>query len=254
MENSKIINRVPAVLFSYWVIKIASTTLGETGADHFSKTLHVGYSSTSLIFLGLFVVSLFWKLKVKRYTPILYWSVFTTTSIAGTAMSDYMDRTLEMGYAWGSLFLVSLLSVILLAWYFVEKSLSVEKIYTTRAEVFYWMAFLVSNTLGTAVGDYLADDLELGFANGALIIGGLLVFLVFLFYTTKLSRILLFWLAFVLTRPFGATFGDFLARPFKDGGINLGTAGSSLVFLGMLMALLIKEHSSHKMLLLEEVD
>lgn len=241
-------NRVPRILFSYWLIKMAATTLGETGADHFSKTLHLGYATASILFLAFFIFFLIWKLTVSRYTPVLYWLVFTSTSLAGTALCDFMDRTLGTGYAFGSAILLSSLLLVLVIWRRIEHSLSVEIILTDKAEIFYWLAFLISNTLGTAVGDYLADDLGMGFSGGATLIGGLLLVTVLFHYFTKISSILLFWIAFVLTRPFGATFGDFLTKPTIDGGVNWGTFGSSLFFLLMLVVLICRENRNQKLL------
>jgi uncharacterized membrane-anchored protein len=239
--NSAIVNRVPHILFLYWVIKIAATTLGETGADMFSMTFDLGYSTTMVIFTIMFLLFLAIKLGLKRYEPIAYWLVFTASAILGTVISDYIDRTLGLGYLVGSLILVAMLFVILALWYFKEKSLSVENITTSSAEVFYWVAFLVANTLGTAAGDFLADDLNLGFMVSASIISSLLIITALLHYYTKLSWILLFWIAFVLTRPFGATFGDFLTKPIENGGLNLGTVGASLFFSVILVIALIKE-------------
>jgi uncharacterized membrane-anchored protein len=239
--NSAIINRVPHILFLYWVIKIAATTLGETGADMFSMTFDLGYGTTIIIFTIMFLLFLFVKLSLKRYEPIVYWLTFTASAILGTAISDYIDRTLELGYLAGSLILVAILFAILALWYIKEKSLSVESITTSSAEIFYWIAFLVANTLGTAAGDFLADDLNLGFMVSASIISSLLIITALLHYYTKLSWILLFWIAFVLTRPFGATFGDLLTKPIENGGLNLGTIGASLFFLIILVIALIKE-------------
>lgn len=239
-------NRVPAIIFSYWVIKIASTTLGETGADLFSMRFDMGYATTSLIFMAIFVLFLAVKLSIKRYDPIVYWLVFTATSIVGTAMSDFMDRTLGLGYAAGSGILVLCLIASLALWYKVEKSISVEMITTSRAEIFYWVAFLFANTLGTAAGNYLADDLELGFAASAGIICSLLIITALMHYYTRVSSILLFWIAFVLTRPFGTTFGDFLTKPLEHGGLNLGTIGASLFFAVILAYFVWAEHKTHK--------
>jgi uncharacterized membrane-anchored protein len=225
-----LVTRVPHIIFLYWVIKIASTTLGETGADMFSMTFDLGYGSTILIFLGLFFLFFAIKMSLRSYEPFTYWLTFTATAIAGTAISDFIDRTLGLGYAWGSLILLSILTVILLLWYKKERSLSVENIVTSSAETYYWMAFLVANTLGTAAGDYLADDLGMGFLQSALLIGGVLVSIVLLHFYTKISTILLFWVAFVLTRPFGATFGDLLTKPIEKGGLDFGTIGSSIFF------------------------
>ncbi len=240
------LNRVPQIIILYWVLKIASTTLGETGADHFSMTLKLGYSSTILIFLGLFGLCLAWKLKLKRYEPISYWLTFTASAIAGTAISDYIDRTLGLGYIYGSLLLMLLLGLTLTIWYLTERSLSVEYIVSAKAEIFYWTAFLIANTLGTAAGDFLADQLGIGFLYSALLLSVLLVILAALQYLTPLSKIFLFWLAFVLTRPFGATFGDFLTKTHAQGGLDLGTYGASVFFLGILIIALWQAVKSHK--------
>ncbi len=234
-------NRVPHIIFLYWVIKIASTTLGETGADMFSMTFDLGYGITIVLFASILLAFLAIKLILKKYEPITYWLTFTATAILGTAISDYIDRTLELGYAIGSLILVILLFVVLAFWYLKEKSLAVEEITTPSAEMFYWTAFLIANTLGTAAGDFLADDLEIGFMLSAIAIAGILILTALLHYRTRLSKIALFWIAFVFTRPFGATFGDFLTKPIEHGGLNLGTIGASLFFLAMLIFAVAKE-------------
>lgn len=236
--NAIVKNRVPQIIFLYWVIKIASTTLGETGADMFSMTFNLGYGVTISIFIGIYLALLGYKLHLKRYEPMLYWLVFTATAIVGTAVSDYIDRTLALGYAAGSGILVLLLLVVLFIWHKKEKSIDVESITTNHAEIMYWMGFLVANTLGTAAGDFLADDLGMGFLHSAVLISGLLVFIAALHYLTKIPGVVLFWLAFVLTRPFGATFGDFLTKPIDHGGLNLGTIGASAVFaIAMVLAI-----------------
>lgn len=235
------LNRVPQIIFIYWVIKIASTTLGETGADMFSMTFEIGYLATIMIFLSLFLILLGFKLAIKKYEPILYWLVFTSTAIAGTAISDFMDRTLGLGYTAGSLILLGLLLVILIVWKLSEKSIAVEEIRTTKVEVFYWVAFLVANTLGTAAGDFLADELGIGFLASALIIAAILIGIVFLHFYTRVSGVVLFWVAFVLTRPFGATFGDLLTKPLDHGGLNFGTIGSSIFFAIVLVIAVMKE-------------
>ena len=235
------VNRVPHIILLYWVIKIAATTLGETGADLFSMTLNLGYGVSIFIFLIIFLILLSVKLTLKRYNPIAYWLVFTATAIVGTGISDFIDRTLGLGYAIGSVFLVILLALILLLWYKKEKSIAVEYITTTSAEIYYWIAFLIANTLGTAAGDFVADTLGLGFLVSAILITGLLIITAILHYYTQTSNILLFWIAFVLTRPFGATFGDLLTKPIEKGGINLGTIGASIFFILLLTIGLIKE-------------
>jgi uncharacterized membrane-anchored protein len=225
----------------YWVIKIASTTLGETGADMFSMTYNFGYGETILIFLGLFVGLLGIKLAIRRYEPVTYWLTFTATAIAGTAISDYIDRTLGLGYTAGSILLITTLLVILALWYWRERSINVEVITTSGAELFYWMAFLIANTLGTAAGDFVADQLGLGFADGAMLFTGSLVAIALLHFFTRTSGVLLFWLAFVLTRPFGATFGDWLTKPMDHGGLSLGTVSASLVFVAILLVAVSRE-------------
>lgn len=235
------LSRVPHIIFLYWVIKIASTTLGETGADMFSMTFDLGYGVTIAIFLSLFLLFFVVKMSLRRYEPFTYWLTFTATAIAGTAISDFIDRTLGLGYAVGALLLLALLGVILTAWYKTEGSLSVENIRTPSAETFYWLAFLIANTLGTAAGDYLADDLELGFLTSALLIGSILGVIVLLHFYTKVSTLVLFWIAFVLTRPFGATFGDLLTKDLDHGGLGFGTVNSSIVFAVILAVALYFE-------------
>ncbi|MEO7931756.1 MAG: hypothetical protein ABIT76_01215 [Chthoniobacterales bacterium] len=235
-------NKVATVTLSFWVMKICATTLGETAGDLLSMTLHVGYAISSLILIGLFAISLVAQLRAKKFHPWLYWTVILTTSTAGTTMSDFMDRTLGLGYAKGSLLIVSTLIAILAAWRLTEGSLRVDHIASRRAEMFYWFAILVSNTLGTALGDYLADDSGLGFLGGAALIGGLLVIVALAYRLTPLSRVLLFWVAFVLTRPFGATFGDLLTKPLAKGGLNFGTIGSSAILFVILGALIFWTH------------
>ena len=232
-------NKVAQVNLSFWVMKICATTLGETAGDLLSMTLNVGYAISSLILLALFLASLTTQLLSRSFHPALYWLVILTTSTAGTTMSDFMDRTLELGYARGSLILVTCLVVVLATWRFTQKSLSVSHIETRRAELFYWIAILVSNTLGTALGDYLADDSGLGFLGGAALIGGLIALTAAAYYTTRIDRVALFWIAFVLTRPFGATFGDLLTKSTDKGGLDFGTIGSSLVLATILAVLIV---------------
>jgi uncharacterized membrane-anchored protein len=244
--NTTLKNRVPHIILLYWVIKIVSTTLGETGADMFSMTFNLGYWSTIAIFMSLFLILLAIKLSLKGYHPLIYWLTFTASAIAGTAMSDFIDRTLKFGYALGSTVLVAMLLIILAVWYKKEKSINVEYIATPSAEIFYWIAFLFANTLGTAAGDFFADNLGLGFMNSAILISVILIIVALLHFFTKISNILLFWVAFVLTRPFGATFGDFLTKPIAKGGINLGTVASSMVICIILAFTITRETKLEK--------
>lgn len=232
-------NKIPQITIFFWIMKICATTLGETAGDLLSMTMNVGYAISSIILFGLFLISLVSQLISKRYHPLLYWTVILSTSTAGTTMSDYMDRSLGLGYANGSIILVSILLAIFSYWYFSERSLNVNYISTRKVEILYWVAILFSNTLGTALGDFLADDSGLGFAGGAILIGGLLALVVIATFYTKVSREFLFWIAFVLTRPFGATFGDFLTKTHAKGGLDLGTIGSSLVLVSILVVCII---------------
>jgi len=231
------ISKLPAITVAFWIMKICATTLGETAGDLLSMTMHIGYAVSSLVLFGFFFVILSVQLLSKNFHPVIYWAVILATSTAGTTMSDYMDRTLGLGYATGSLILVSLLIITLITWKAKEKSLSVTEIRSRSGEIFYWTAILFSNTLGTALGDFLADNSGLGFMGGALLIGTLLLLVVLAYYFSKVSHIILFWIAFVLTRPFGATFGDLLTKTHEKGGLNFGTTGSSLILFVILVLL-----------------
>jgi uncharacterized membrane-anchored protein len=232
-------SKVARVTLAFWVMKICATTLGETAGDLLSMTLDIGYAWSSVLLLSLFVVSLALQLRAKKFEPVLFWLVILSTSTAGTTMSDYMDRTLGLGYARGSLILLACLLTVLVAWRATEGTLSVVDIRTTRAESFYWVAILFSNTLGTALGDFLADSSGLGFLGGAVLIGSLIALTALALRIRGVSRVALFWIAFVLTRPFGATFGDLLTKTPARGGLGFGTVGSSAVLAVILVALVV---------------
>lgn len=232
-------NKVAEVTFAFWIMKICATTLGETAGDLFSMTMQMGYAISSVILIGLFIVSLLIQLATRKFHPAIYWSVILTTSTAGTTMSDYMDRTLGLGYVNGSMILASCLLAVLAFWHYSEKTISVSNIQTTKAEIFYWVAILFSNTLGTAFGDFLVDSSGLGFLGGAAVVGGLIALIALAAYLTRLNKVMLFWLAFILTRPFGATFGDFLTKPMEKGGLDFGTIASSGILAAMLIGLVL---------------
>jgi uncharacterized membrane-anchored protein len=227
-------NKLPQITAFFWIMKICATTLGETAGDLLSMTLNVGYAVSSSILIGVFLATLVTQLISKSYNPLLYWTVILSTSTAGTTISDYMDRTLGLGYAMGSTILVTILLAILAFWRFSIGSLSVNNINTPKVELIYWTAILVSNTLGTALGDFLADSSGLGFAGGASLIASLLALVLAAHYYTQISQVMLFWIAFVLTRPFGATLGDILTKPHEKGGLGYGTIGSSIVLVSIL--------------------
>ena len=212
-----------------------------------SMTFKLGYAQTIMIYMSLFLVLFGIKLYLKGYHPVVYWLVFTASALVGTGISDYIDRTLGLGYALGSTVLIALLISTLAIWYKKEKSIRVDYITTSSSEIFYWIAFLFANTLGTAAGDFLADNMGLGFAHSAILISVVLIIISLLYYFTKISRVWLFWLAFVLTRPFGATFGDLLTKPIAKGGINFGTVGSSIVFFVILIFAVHRETQLEKL-------
>lgn len=222
---------------AFWVIKIFATTLGETGGDALSMTLKLGYAASTVIFFGVFLVTLFAQISAKRYVPALYWLVILSTTTAGTTMSDFLDRTAHLGYIGGSLVLIGILVSILAAWRLTLGSISFDHITDPKVEAFYWITILFSNTLGTALGDFMSDDAGLGYVGGALVIGGALAVIAAAYFFTKTSRTLLFWLAFVLTRPLGATLGDTLTKTHDQGGLDLGTLPSSLVLAVAMVAL-----------------
>jgi uncharacterized membrane-anchored protein len=242
-------------------MKIAATTLGETAGDLFSQTLKLGYFLTTIALFTTFVVTLIVQLRSRHYNPFLYWTVILSTSTAGTTISDFMNRDasaeylpagatslgwgpqgLGFGYPIGAAILVSLLIVIFIVWKASGLTFAINDIDTFRGETLFWGAILVSNTLGTSMGDFLSDSSGLGYAGGALLVSGLLALLLALKYLPAVPNVLLFWLAFVLTRPLGATAGDFLTKPATKGGLALGTIGSSLVLLVVLLALMAHAH------------
>ncbi|MGH8025199.1 MAG: COG4705 family protein [Pseudoxanthomonas sp.] len=230
-------SKVAAVTLSFWLMKIAATTLGETAGDLLSITLNLGYAVSSALLVAAFIALLTLQLSARRFHPVLFWSVVLATSTAGTTMSDLLDRTLGLGYAMGSTLLATCLALVLLAWRKSERSISVSDIGSRRAEVFYWTAVLFSNTLGTALGDFLADDSGLGFVGGAALIGILILATALATRIRNANKVILFWIAFVLTRPFGATFGDLLTKPLEKGGLDFGTMGSSLILFTILACL-----------------
>jgi uncharacterized membrane-anchored protein len=253
------VKKLPEVTLAFWIMKIAATTLGETAGDLFAQTLKIGYFLTTIALFLVFAVTLLVQLRSKRYNPFLYWTVILSTSTAGTTMSDFMNRDasylasggtslgwgpqgLGLGYPTGAAILVSILITIFVAWKSTGLTFSIRDIVTFRAEVLFWSAILVSNTLGTSMGDFLSDSSGLGYAGGALLITALIAGLVALMRVPAVPNVLLFWIAFVLTRPLGATAGDFLTKPVAKGGLDLGTAGSSAVLLAILIGLMGYAH------------
>jgi len=232
------LSKVPQVTLMFWVIKIFATTLGETGGDAVTMTWELGYAVGSLIFLGFFALTLAAQVASKRYHPFVYWAVVVATTTVGTTMSDYFDRTLGLGYVKSSIILLCVVLAILFVWRLVMGRIEFENITNRNDEIFYWVTILVSNTLGTALGDFTADDAGLGFERGALVFAGLIAMVALAHYFTKTSDKVLFWAAYILTRPLGATLGDTLTKPHAQGGLNLSRVASSLV-IAVIMVVMI---------------
>jgi len=232
-------NKVAKITASFWIMKILATTLGETSGDYLSMTLNLGYSVSLAITSAFFLLALWVQLKSQKFHPVFYWAVILGTTMVGTEISDSMDRSLNLGYVMGSVILFACLAMALAFWYYKEKNLEVYPIMGRGKEVFYWITVLFSNSLGTAFGDFLSDNLSLSYMGGALVCAGIIIVVVLLHYLTRINHIILFWIAFVFTRPFGATFGDLLTKPMPKGGLNLGTAHASLVTLFLLVLMLI---------------
>lgn len=227
-------------------MKIVATTLGETLGDYLSMTLNLGYLTGIAITLVFFLLVLSIQLFAKKYIPTFYWLVIISTTTLGTEISDFMDRSLNLGYTIGSLILFFGLLLTLYLWFKKFKSLSVYPIYERNKELYYWIAILFSNSLGTAFGDYLSDVVRLSYLQGAFTTAGVIIIVVLLHYVTKINQIILFWIAFIFTRPFGATFGDFLTKPLSKGGLDLGTLNSSIISIILMIILLIISHITLK--------
>ena len=234
----KELNKVAQITLWFWIMKILATTLGETTGDLLSMTLNIGYSGSLIITMLFFLAVLFAQLKADKFYAPLYWLVIVGTTTVGTEISDFMDRTLGLGYAWGSLILFSALLLVLFLWYQQKKEIKVYPIVENKVEIFYWMAILFSNSLGTAFGDFLSDNLGLSYAYGAMVTAAIIIFVVVLHYFTRLNQALLFWIAFIFTRPFGATFGDLLTKPIAKGGLDLGTIPATVI-TAILLSLLV---------------
>lgn len=258
-----VMKKLPEVTLAFWIMKTAATTLGETGGDLFAQTLKLGYFITTILLFLIFVVTLVVQLRSRRYNPFFYWTVILSTSMAGTTMSDFMNRDtsylsdgatslgwgpqgLGLGYPVGAGILISILIGIFAVWRYTGMTFAIRDIVTFRGEALFWAAILVSNTLGTSMGDFLSDSSGLGYAGGALLVSGLLAVLLVLMRVPAVPNVVLFWIAFVLTRPLGATAGDFLTKPVAKGGLDLGTAGSSAVLLVLLVGLMGYAHREER--------
>jgi uncharacterized membrane-anchored protein len=233
-------SKIPAVTLGFWIIKVLATTLGETGGDAVTMTLGLGYLIGTTIFATVLIVALGAQIRTTRFHPLLYWVVIVATTTAGTTLADFFDRSLGIGYVGGSSVLFALLMAILGLWYWSLGSVSVATVTSPKVEIFYWATIMFSQTLGTALGDFLADTGGLGYEGSALVFGAALLVVAGLYFYTNVSRTLLFWTAFILTRPLGATIGDLLDKPVKNGGLALGRFEASAVLaLAMIVCILL---------------
>jgi len=233
------LSKIPEVTLGFWIVKIIATTLGETGGDALSMSLNLGYAVSSLIFIALFAALVAAQISARAFHAFLYWAVIVATTTAGTTMADFADRSLGIGYPGGAAILFVLLMASLALWYRVEGSVSVDTVASPRIEMFYWATILFSQTLGTALGDWMAETNGLGYSRGALVFGAGLVVIAALYFFTRTSRTLLFWSAFILTRPLGATIGDLLDKPLADGGLNISRFYASAILAVVIIACIL---------------
>jgi uncharacterized membrane-anchored protein len=238
MNNAieRTLSKVPEVTLIFWIIKIAATTLGETGGDAVSMSMNLGYLVATAIFAAIFLVAVVAQIKAKGFHPFLYWATIIATTTVGTTLADFADRSLGIGYAGGSSLLFVLLMASLAIWYRSLGTISVDTVSSPKAEMFYWVTIMFSQTLGTALGDWTADSAGLGYMGGAMEFSTLLALVVVAYYWTTISRTLLFWAAFILTRPLGAMVGDFLDKPLSAGGLALSRYSASAVLFAFILA------------------
>ncbi|TKC86316.1 hypothetical protein FAZ69_20920 [Trinickia terrae] len=233
------LSKVPEVTLIFWIVKIAATTLGETGGDAVSMSMNLGYLVGTLIFAVLFLIAVTAQIRAKTFSPLLYWTTIIATTTVGTTLADFADRSLGIGYAGGSSLLLALLLISLFVWYRSLGSVAVDTVSSPKAEMFYWVTIMFSQTLGTALGDWMADTAGFGYTGAAVVFGGLLALIVAAYYWTNVSRTLLFWAAFILTRPLGAVLGDFLDKPVSHGGLALSRYSASAALLAFILTALL---------------
>ncbi len=228
-------SKVPEVALGFWLIKVLATTLGETGGDAVSMSLNLGYLVSTAIFLALFIAAIAAQIGAKKFHPVIYWIAIIASTTVGTTLADFADRSLGIGYPGGSALLLALLAASLSAWHRTLGSVDVSSVAEPRSEIFYWVTIMFSQTLGTALGDWSADSLGLGYAGAAAVFGGLLLLAALAYWRTKISRTALFWAAFILTRPLGAVVGDFLDKPHAQGGLALSRFLATAVLLAAII-------------------
>ena len=246
--TARALSKVPQVTLIFWIIKIAATTLGETGGDSVTMTLNWGYLAGTALFLVLLIALVIAQIAARRFHPFLYWATIVASTTFGTTMADFADRSLGIGYTGGSALLFACLMLVLLLWYWSQGTVSVNTVSTPKVEAFYWAAITFSQTLGTALGDWLADTGGLGYEGGTLVFAAGIAIVAALYFSTNVSRVFLFWAAFILTRPLGATVGDYLDKPMHDGGLALSRPLASAViavFIVLCVLILPQRAGTH---------
>lgn len=248
-ETKQVLTKVPQLTLAFWIIKILATTLGETGGDAVSMSMNLGYLVGTLIFMVLFVLTVITQIKAKKFHPFLYWITIIASTTVGTTLADFADRELGIGYLGGSTLLAILLVSTLVLWYKSLGSINVGSVHTPKAETFYWITIMFSQTLGTALGDWTADSMGLGYLGAAYIFGAGLLLIILAHYYSSISKTILFWSAFVLTRPLGAVVGDFLDKPVAQGGLEFSryTASTVLLITIIMLVLIIPQKAANKM-------
>jgi uncharacterized membrane-anchored protein len=235
-KRQEIFSKVPEVTLVFWIIKILATTLGETGGDAVSMSMGLGYLVGTGIFAAIFMVAVMAQISVKKFHPVLYWATIIATTTVGTTLADFADRSLGIGYAGGTAILFTLLMASLFIWYHTLGSIAVNSVNSPKTEMFYWVTIMFSQTLGTALGDWTADTAGLGYSGGAIVFSVMLAVIAAAYYRTKISHTLLFWAAFILTRPLGAVVGDFLDKPTDKGGLELSRYSASATLFVLIVA------------------
>jgi len=239
MGQQDAISKVPEVTLAFWIIKILATTLGETGGDAVSMSMDLGYLVGTGIFAALFAVAVYAQIRAQKFHPVLYWTTIIATTTVGTTLADFADRSLGIGYAGGTAILLALLMASLFVWYRTLGTVAVDSVSSPKAEMFYWITIMFSQTLGTALGDWTADTAGLGYSGGAIVFGTMLALIAAAYYWTKISHTALFWAAFILTRPLGAVVGDFLDKPVSSGGLALSRYSASATLLALIVLLIL---------------
>jgi uncharacterized membrane-anchored protein len=246
-ELQEVLSKVPEVTLIFWIIKVLATTLGETGGDAVSMSMNLGYLVGTAIFAALFIVAVIAQISAKRFHPIIYWTTIIATTTVGTTLADFADRSLGIGYAGGTAILFTLLMASLLIWHRTLGSVAVDTVSSPKSEMFYWITIMFSQTLGTALGDWTADTAGLGYGGAAIVFGALLALIALAYFRTKISHTVLFWAAFILTRPLGAVVGDFLDKPISKGGLELSRySASAVLFLLIVSSIFIFAHKPAK--------